>query len=461
MKKADIFFNALRLPLDFLMLLVAGITTYLFRTELLSFFRPVYFEFNLPLLHYSYLVVFVSLLFLGAYAIMGLYSMKNRMGKAEELFKIVIGSSAGVMMIIIYIFLRQELFNSRFLILGGWFFSILFVCIGRFLIRKMQTFFVSKYDFGIHKTVLIGNAPVALQILDQINQNRSYGYRVVKHLMNPEMGEIQNYVGSLGVDEVILADPDYPVSRVIELIEFCHENSVIFKFVPNLYNTLTTNFDVDSLNGLPLIELKRTVLDGWGRVIKRIVDIIFSSLALIILSPIMAVVAFAVKWDTEGSVFLRQKRMSKNREFMLYKFRSMVQNAEELLPYLQSLNERGDGPLFKIKKDPRVTRVGRFIRRYRIDELAQFINIFKGDMSLVGPRPHLPNEISKFEKHHKKVLAIKAGATGLAQVSGSSDLPFEQEVVLDSFYIDNWSLYLDIKIILKTALKIFTDRSAV
>ena len=139
----------------------------------------------------------------------------------------------------------------------------------------------------------------------------------------------------------------------------------------------------------------------------------------------------------------------------------MVKNAEELKPSLVELNERKDGPLFKMRNDPRITRVGRIIRKYRIDEIPQFWNILIGDMSLVGPRPHQPDEISKYAKHHKKVLAIKAGATGLAQVSGSSDLPFDKEVALDVFYIENWSLLLDIKIIFKTLFKVLTDRTAV
>jgi len=151
----------------------------------------------------------------------------------------------------------------------------------------------------------------------------------------------------------------------------------------------------------------------------------------------------------------------KNKIFNLLKFRSMIQNAEELKQYLATFNERRDGPLFKIKNDPRITGVGKFLRKYRIDELPQFWNIFKGEISLVGPRPHQPDEIEKYRKDHKRVLAIKAGATGFAQVSGSSDLPFDQEVALDVFYIENWSLLLDFKIILKTIWKMVNDRSAV
>lgn len=461
MKKADLFFNVLRLPVDFLMLLMAGATTYIFRTQILRTFRPVLFEFNLPLTSYLYLVIFVSILFIIFYAISGLYLMKVRMGVAEEFSKILVASSAAVMTIIVYIFLRQELFNSRFLVLGGWFFAIIFVFGGRILIRYFQIFFVSKHDFGVHRIVIAGNNEIALSILNEITQNPSSGYRIVKHFLNLEIESIRSLIGNSGIDEVILASHDYPAEKITELIDFCNENHLIFKFVPNLSQTMAANYEVDVINGMPLIELKRTALDGWGKVIKRVLDVFAGVIGLLFFLPLMGIIAFAVKWETEGSVFARLKRISRNREFNLLKFRGMINNAEELKPYLAIYNERRDGPLFKIKNDPRVTGVGRFIRRYRLDEIPQFWNILKGDMSLVGPRPHQPDEVSKYEKHHKRVLTIKAGATGLAQVSGSSDLPFDQEVALDVFYIENWSLWLDLKIVIKTFTKIFTDRSAV
>jgi len=463
MRKSDLFFNALRLPVDFFMLLLAGLVAYLFRTELLSFYRPVYFEFNLPLLHYMYLVFFVALLFLGSYAVSGLYSLKNRMGKAEELLKIIVASSAGVMLLIIYIFLRQELFNSRFLVLGGWFFAIIFVFVGRILVRKLQIYLVSKYGFGIHKTMLIGEGDIAMKIFNEINRDPASGHQIVKHLLNPELNEIKMAIGNPGVDEVILANSNYPLSRIGELVDFCNDNHLIFKFVPNIYTSLNSNFEFDNISRIPLIELKRTALDGWGRVIKRLIDVTASLFALIILSPLFLVIALCIKWETEGPVFVRLRRVSRSKEFDIIKFRSMINNAHDLNPYLRSLfNDRHDaGPLWKMRDDPRITRMGRLIRRYRIDELPQLWNILKGDMSLVGPRPHQPDEIMRYEKHHKKVLSIKAGATGLAQTSGSSDLSFEEEVALDSFYIDNWSLWLDLKIVLKTIYKMLNDRSAI
>ncbi len=461
MKKADLFFNVLRLPVDFVMLLVAGLTTYLLRTKILAAFRPVLFEFNLPLVKYIYLVLAVSFIFLLAYAASGLYSMKTRMKRFEEFAKILVASSAAILAVIIYIFLSQELFNSRFLVLGGWFFAILFVSVGRLVVRWLQNIFVAKYDFGIHRVMIVGDDEATQKIIDDIRSNPQSGYRVAKHLTDPELAEVRAAVENPGVDEVILTNTNYPASKVVELVDFCNENHLVFKFIPNIYQTLTTNFDIDSINGLPLIELKRTALDGWGRVAKRVLDIIGSVGGLLILSPVFAVVAFAIKWETAGPVFVRLRRISRKREFSLIKFRSMVRNAEELKPALAVLNERQDGPLFKIKNDPRITGVGKSIRKYRIDELPQLWNVLRGDMSLIGPRPHQPDEIERYEKHHKRVLSIKAGATGIAQVSGSSDLVFEQEVALDTYYIEHWSIWMDLKIILKTIFKMFTDKSAV
>jgi exopolysaccharide biosynthesis polyprenyl glycosylphosphotransferase len=463
-KKADLFFNVVRLPVDFGMLLCAGLVAYLLRTQTLANIRPVYFQFNLPLLSYMSLVVGVSFIFLAAYAISGLYSMKVRIGKAEESLKVMVASSAAIMLVIVFIFLRQELFNSRFLVLGTWVLATLFVMLGRLAVRYVQHIAVTRYNFGIQRAVLIGNDDVAQNIKNQLDRNPDFGYRVVAHWDHPQLDTLKSF-GST-VDEVLLVTSHYANEEIVSLVDFCHENHIIFKFVPNLYQTLTKHLDVSTIGTMPVIELKRTPLDGWGKVFKRVVDITGASLGLVICSPLFLIIAIAIKLDTPGPVFARLKRISKNKEFLLYKFRGMIAHdpdggAESLKALLVDFNERKDGPLFKIKNDPRLTRVGKFIRKYRLDELAQFINVLKGDMSLVGPRPHQPDEVSRYEKHHKKVLAIKAGATGLAQVSGSSDLPFDEEVTLDSFYIENWSMAMDFRIIFRTIFKMLHDRSAV
>lgn len=460
MKKGEFIFNTLILPVDFLMLILAGVVTYFSRTRILSSIRPVLFQFNLPFEKYIILVLFFSVVFILAFALSGLYSMRSTRSMLEEFFRISIASSAGIMGIIIYIFLSQELFNSRFLVLGAWFFAIVLVFLGRVFMRQLQKFLMTRYDFGVHRIFVIGSDRVSNEIVAGIKKNPGSGYRIVRQIEKPSVQELRAAAMNSPIDEVILANPNYEEECVIEIIDFCNENHIIFKFVPNIYQTLTVNFAVDEFNGIPFVELRRTALAGWGRVGKRFLDIVFSILALAILSPVFLIVAIAIKLDTPGPVFVRLNRVSRNKKIKLLKFRSMVAGAEELKPQLVRLNERQDSPLFKIKDDPRITRVGRFIRRHRIDEFPQFVNVLSGDISLVGPRPHQPDEIAKYQKHHKRVLTIKAGATGLAQISGSSDLPFEEEVALDTYYIEKWSLWKDIRIILLTIVKIFSDKSA-
>ena len=461
MKKADLFFNVARLPIDFLMLLVAGLTTYIFRTRLLSAIRPVLFEFDLTLFHFMTLVLVVAAVFVLAYALTGLYVMKKKIGIGEELLKIIIGSSAGIMSVIVYIFLSQELFNSRFLVLGGWFFAIIFVWLGRLLVRLFQRVSVSKFGFGIQRVLLIGDDHLAQAMNYHITTSPASGYRIVEHWSELKIQDLPSLIGQ--IDEVLLASSHYEGSQIVGLVDFCHDNHLVFKFVPNLYQTLTKNFDVDTVANIPVIELKRTSLDGWGRVFKRVVDVFGSILGLVVLAPFFLIIAVIIKLDSTGPVFVALKRISKKKEFNLYKFRSMIDGAHDLNIQMRSVhNDRPEaGPLWKMRNDPRITRVGKFIRRTRIDELPQFYNVLRGDMSLVGPRPHQPDEIAQYQKHHKKLLAIKAGATGLAQISGSSDIPFEKEVTLDSFYIDHWSLWLDLKIVIKTVFKMLHDHSAV
>jgi exopolysaccharide biosynthesis polyprenyl glycosylphosphotransferase len=461
MKKGELVFSALLLPVDFVMLLAAGIATYFLRTRILSAFRPVLFEFDLPFSEYFALVVVVSLVFIAAYAISGLYNLRSTRGTLEEFSRIVVASSAGIMSVIVFVFLRQELFNSRFLVLGAWFLAIVFVSAGRFLMRRLQKIFISKYNFGVHKVIVIGGDSVTGKVVNEIENNPATGYRIVKHLINPDVEEVKLAVANPGVDEVILANPNYPAEKVLDLVDFCHENHLIFKFVPNLYQTLTTNFVVDTFSGVPLVELRRTALDGWGKIAKRIIDIVGSVFGLVILSPLFLVIAFAIKWESEGPVFVGLERISRNKKFKLFKFRSMIKDAEKYKKYLLPFNERSEGPLFKMKNDPRITKVGRFLRRYRLDEFPQLWNVLRGDISLVGPRPHQPDEIARYQKHHKRVLDIKAGMTGMAQISGSSDLPFEEEVALDTLYIERWSLWQDFKILFLTFLKLFRDHSAV
>ena len=193
---------------------------------------------------------------------------------------------------------------------------------------------------------------------------------------------------------------------------------------------------------------------------KRITDVLFSGIGLIILSPVFVIVAIAIKLDSKGPIFFKQDRVGKDEElFSMYKFRSMVVNAEELKKALENQNEMS-GPMFKMKKDPRITRVGRFIRKTSIDELPQLVNVIKGDMSLVGPRPSLPKEVEQFEPWMKERLTVQPGITCFWQVRGRNSIPFEEWMKLDVKYVRERNYFLDIKLIFKTFFVLFGDDSA-
>jgi len=463
MKKSELIFGSALVPVDFLMFLTAGITAYFLRVSpLISKLRPVLFTVNLPFERYFFLLVVVSFFGILIFAVSGLYNITAQKRLFREFFQIIVAVSATVLVIILYIFFSRELFESRFIVLAGWVLAIFFVCLGRFLVKKVQRHLVGKYSLGVHQVVIIGEDRVTKKIMDEIKENPDLGYRILKHFSDLRTEEIKSFINinPAQVDEVIVASYRYDRDAILEIVDFCEEQRIGFKFVPNLFQALTTNVELNTFDGVPLIEIKRTPLDGWGKIIKRFIDFCAALLGLIALSPIFFVIAVLIKVDSQGPVLVKLKRISQKKEFYLYKFRSMVKDAEQMKKNLFSQNERNDGPLFKIKNDPRITKLGRILRKCRIDEFPQLINVLRGEMSLVGPRPHQPDEIARYEKHHKKVLLIKPGMTGMAQISGSSDLSFEEEVKLDTYYIENWSLSKDIYVLFKTFIILFKDRSA-
>ncbi len=197
------------------------------------------------------------------------------------------------------------------------------------------------------------------------------------------------------------------------------------------------------------------------KTLKRFFDIIGASLGIIIIAPLAPLIALAIKLESPGPVFVKLVRVSAAKKIEVYKFRSMINNADQFKLGLRHLNQRSDGPFFKIKNDPRLTKTGKFIRKFRLDEFPQLINVLKGDLSLVGPRPHEPEEITDYPTNYKDLIAVKAGVTGLSQVNGASSLPFIKELELDSYYVQNQNLWLDLKIIAKTLAILFFDPTAV
>lgn len=460
MKKSSLFFAVLRLPLDILMLFASGLAAYFLRVSpWIANWRPVLFHLNLPLEKYVFLLLLVIPIGILMFALTGLYRIK-RGSLPEEFFQIIASVSFTVMLVIIYIFIKREWFDSRFILLAAWGFSVFFVFFGRLMIRVAERYVAHRKKWGVQRVLLVGNDRVSQILAGEIRSNPHLGFNLVKHIPALDVSEAKKAIANPSIDTVIVGQADYSKDDIMELAEFCQENHLSFHFAPTLFQTLATNIEMNVVGGVPLIEVRHTPLCGWGKVWKRALDVLGSLAGIFLLAPFFGFVAAMIKLDSSGPVFVELTRVTAGKKFKLYKFRSMIDNAHEIKKELAQFNERSDGPLFKMKNDPRVTMIGRFLRRTRIDEFPQLFNVLKGEMSLVGPRPHEPEEIAKYEKHHKKLLTLKAGMTGMAQVSGSSDLSFEEEVKLDTYYIENWSMALDLKILLKTSVVLFRDRSA-
>jgi exopolysaccharide biosynthesis polyprenyl glycosylphosphotransferase len=240
----------------------------------------------------------------------------------------------------------------------------------------------------------------------------------------------------------------------------CDRKNIRTRIVPDLFQITLNRMHIEEIAGVPMIGIKETGISGLNQFIKRTIDMSFAAITLLLAIPLLAFIALVIKLDSPGPVLFPQERVGKNgRRFTIYKFRSMVEGAEGQKAALEVLNE-ADGPLFKIKDDPRRTRLGKWLRKWSLDELPQLYNILRGDMSLVGPRPPIPTEVAQYKEWHKRRLEVSPGLTGLWQVSGRSGLTFDEMALLDIYYIENWSLGLDAKILIQTVPKVLFGQGA-
>lgn len=470
MKKSDLIFSVLLVPLDLIMIIAAGLSAYYLRfSEISTEIRPVIF--NLPFSEFFTVLFFLSIGWLVIFSFSGLYNIRELGSLKIELKKVIFGCSLGFVAIVIFIFFYRELFSSRFIVLAGWILSILYVGFGRLLstfIRRM----LYRYGVGVHSVVVVGNSQTADHLVREFARRPGLGFVVIKRFedfSSESAKKVEELLAVRSIDEILQADPNLSKSDRLRLYDFADEHHLIYKYAADLLETKVLRVEVDELGGIPIVEVKKTPLDGWGRVAKRLIDIVGSLLLIIITSPIMLLVIIAIKIDSRGPIFFSRldddsplyRIGQAGKKFRYLKFRSMLPRVDSMrYTELADRNLRSDGPMVKIKDDPRVTRVGRFIRRFSLDELPEFFLVLSGSMSLVGPRPHLPEEVAKYESRHKKVLTIKPGITGYAQVSGRSDLSFDEEVRLDTYYIENWSIISDIIIFLKTPLAVLRSRAS-
>lgn len=469
MKKFELFFGLAKIPIDIVMTILGFLAAYELRliTEPINGIAlPIDYSVLPTLNEYLIFSFKTALVLLVIFSIGKMYSLKTTMKFSYETRKTLILCGIWVMAMITYFFFTRTFPFSRLATLYSWTLSISFIVLGRALLRIFQNMLL-KMGMGQRKLIFIGNNNITLEIAAKLAQDPSY--KILGVIGNKEEKGKLKFLGTMqqmeyilkkrNVDEIIQTKSDFNETQNEDILEFCEQNHIQYRFIPDLLDVKRSNISIDTIGGIPIISLKPTPLEGWGKVIKRITDIIGALIGFILLSPILIITAIAIKIDSKGPILFSKlddgspvKRVGQHgKTFKFYKFRSMKPNTDQLrYTKLADKNIRNDGPLVKIKDDPRITRVGKFIRRYSIDELPQLWNVLIGNMSLVGPRPHLPEEVAKYKDHHHFVFTIKPGLTGVAQISGRSDLHFEEEVKLDRYYIENWSIWKDIKIIFKT-----------
>lgn len=457
MKKADFITNIVLVPVDFLLVLLSAITAYFFRfSESISQLRPVFYE--MPFSEYLALSLKVSFFAIIIFSFSGFYTMRSKK-LAKEFPKILTGVSTLVIFLILAIFWQRELFSSRFIIITSWALAIVYLFVARIITFSVRNLFFRK-GRGLSNLVVLGSSIDRQPIVDLYKKKPQLGFKVVAELdslsdlINSET--IRKKVEHKEIDDIIQTDSSIVKDEALDLLTYCQENQISLRYVASLFQAQNLNVELNSLAGLPIVEIKETTLEGWRRVYKRIFDFIGAILILVILSPLFLVLGIIIKFSSAGPVFVKLARVGrKGKTFDMYKFRSMVKDAHKMKADVLKYNQRNDGPLFKMVNDPRITKVGRFIRRTSLDELPQLFNVIVGNMSLVGPRPHEPEEVVNYQRGYKKLLTVKPGMTGMAQVSGRSNLFFSEEAKLDIFYIENWSVLLDLIILLKTPKAMF------
>ncbi|PIS30422.1 undecaprenyl-phosphate glucose phosphotransferase [Candidatus Saganbacteria bacterium CG08_land_8_20_14_0_20_45_16] len=446
---------------DALAIVISFVLAYYIRFKVFLFIAPA----EIPgLSRYLDILIFITFVWLAIFKLMGFYEERKYVALIDELALVFAGVTLASFVLVGLLFFNRELWVSRLVVINAW-----WVCLCLLIALRVAIFlgrrWVKRQGWGIKNSLILGAGEMGVLLAKRILAEKSLGYRIVGFLDDDPakkkadilglsvigtVSEISQIIKAQRIETIIIASTNFSAQKILEIITECERYGVEFKLLPGILELIATRIDADELGGVPLLTVSPIQLRGFNAFIKRSVDLLFSAVGIILLSPLLLLLALLVKISSRGPVFFRQARMGRDaKTFYIYKFRSMVNEAEGLLPQLEQYSE-AEGHLFKMKQDPRTTPLGRLLRRWSLDELPQLFNVFLGDMSLVGPRPPLPREVDKYNSWHKKRLRVRPGITGPWQVSGRSLLPFEEMVRLDIYYIENWSLWLDLKILLRT-----------
>ena len=428
-------------------------------------------RFLIGLEDYREVQVGLSVVLLAVYAVAGVYRDQVRPSLVADSWRVLAATSVGMMLLLAFVFLFQGYGYSRGLFAFAWLLVSVFTVAARVVARLLSPLW-RRWGIGVRRVVVVGGGGLGYLVMHVLTTEPGLGYELVGFVSDDEeedvgrfprlasISELAGLVQEHRVDEVIVALPAGSPRPITDIMEQCHRNGLGFRVVPDLYELSLSRVDIEDLRGIPLVGVKPVSLGKLDYFLKRAFDLAIALALVIILAPLLALIAIAIKLDSSGPVLFRQIRLGRgDKPFPSYKFRSMKDNAEAEVGKLKKHNE-ATWPLFKMRNDPRITRVGRLLRRTSLDELPQFFNVIKGEMSLVGPRPPIPSEVETYKPWHRRRLEVAPGVTGLWQVSGRSDLPFDEMVMLDIYYIENWSLALDFSILLRTIPAVLSGRGA-
>ncbi len=455
-KKRLQFFQSLLMVNDLVLLAACWIAAYYLR-----FYAPLIpvTKGIPPLTDYLILLIFVLLIWLGTLQVTGAY--RRFFQKGEEVFNLFKASLYALMILVFVTFFFRRTEFSRLVFLYFTVLSLLALALSRVWLKKYYLALQRKH-LTADKVLIVGIRDLGQRVAETLRDHPELGLNLVGFLCrNPnDVGTHVNGIRVLGVYEdidrivreqgiqlVIFALPLTAHQKLEELLNRVEDEMVDIKIVPDLYRFISLRGGIEEFEGLPFINLRESPMVGWNRVMKRAYDIIFSALFLVLLSPLMGLIALVVKLTSPGPILYRQTRMGLDgRVFEMLKFRSMVEGAENQT-----------GPVWAVEEDPRRTPVGRILRRLSLDELPQLINVLKGEMSLVGPRPERPELIESFKDRIPRYMLrhkMKAGMTGWAQIHGwRGNTSLQKRIEFDLYYIENWSLLMDTKILIMTLWK--------
>ena len=424
-----------------------------------------------PFKEYATMGVIQVAVMIVVYFFSRLYDLKRSMPRLDEFYHLFAATSVGVL---IAVALTSILFKNstleldfpRLMIIYAWLFTVVLVALSRSVLMMTRNW-LRRRGIWRDRLLIVGTGDVGRMILQKVRQMPQLGYQAIgfvdgefppgQEIMGvPVLGtaeDIPALIKAHAIQEVIIGQPELSHQELLDIIARCERGQVGIKIFPDLFQIIATELSIGDLGGLPLLSVRDIALRGWKLTLKRAVDLVGSAVLLVGLSPFLMLVALAIKLDSRGPVFYAQERMGLDaKPFWCLKFRSMHAEAEK------------DGPGWTVEQDPRVTRLGRLIRRFSIDELPQLINVLLGEMSLVGPRPERPVYVEQFRRSIPRYMdrhREKAGMTGWAQVNGlRGDTSIAERTKYDLWYIENWSLWLDFKIMLRTLFRIFSDRHA-